>query len=345
MGELFLDALDVQRFHEEIIEEVDGLPLVLLYGPDSLLKVFGSDALVEKFRFLKPWDHPEIPLHEFLLTRGKYVKACLCLGKTELDSKAIQCLPSLELIVTCAAGLNHIDLIECNRRGILVTNAGTAYAIDGADYVVGLLLDVLRNVTSTDRYVRSGMWPLKGDYRLGSKLGGRRVGIIGLGSIGSEVAKRLQAFGCKISYNSRRKKPVPYPYYTNVRDLAVDSDVLITLCELTEETHHLINKDILSALGKDGVVINIGRGPLIDEKELVRCLVNREIWGAGLDVFEEEPIVPKELMELDNVVLSPHKAVFTPDAFMELQELIVGNLEAFFTKRPLLSLYKNGCTP
>ncbi|KAL5727797.1 hypothetical protein ACHQM5_000948 [Ranunculus cassubicifolius] len=341
MGELVLDESEIQQYHDDVEEEMDGLPLVLLMGQNSLLNVFGSEALMSKFRFLKPWDYPETPLHEFLLTHANHVKACVCLGKTELDSKAIHCLPSLELVVTCAAGLDHIDLAECRRRGILVTNSGNVYSIDGADYVVGMLLDVLRNVSSADRYVRSGMWPRKGDYRLGSKLGGKRVGIIGLGSIGNEVVKRLQAFGCIISYNSRKKKPVPFTYYSSILDLAINNDVLITLCSLTEETFHLIDKEVLAALGKDGVIINIGRGPLIDEKELVRCLVNGDILGAGLDVFEDEPVVPKELLELDNVVLSPHKAVFTPDAFLELQELIVGNLEAYFMKKPLLSLYRN----
>ncbi|PIA49786.1 hypothetical protein AQUCO_01300488v1 [Aquilegia coerulea] len=342
MGELVVDELEVQQYQEEV-EEINGLsPLVLLYGPTSLLSVFGSEALENKFRFLKPWENPQVPIHEFLLTHAMNVKACLCLGKTELDAKAIQCLPSLEIVVTCAAGLNHIDLVECRRRGILVTNAGNVYAIDGADYCVGLLLDVLRRVSAGDRYVRSGMWPLKGEYRLGSKLNGKRVGIIGLGSIGTEVMKRLLGFNCKISYNSRSKKPwIPYPYYSSVYDLAVNNDVLILLCSLTDETFHVINKEVLAALGKDGVVINIGRGPLIDEKELVRCLVNDEIAGAGLDVFENEPEVPKELLTLDNVVLSPHKAVFTPESFIELQELIVGNLEAYFMKKPLLSLYKN----
>ncbi|KAF9614863.1 hypothetical protein IFM89_020960 [Coptis chinensis] len=341
MGELVVDELEVQKYQEQEVEE-NGLPLVLLYGPLSLLNVFGSESLLNNFRLIKPWESPEIPLHEYLITHAKNVKALVCLGKTELDSKAIHCLPSLEIVVTCAAGLNHIDLIECRRRGIMVCNAGNAYTIDGADYAVGLLLDVLRRVTSGDRYVRSRMWPLKGEYRLGSKLRGKRVGIVGLGSIGSEVVKRLVPFGCKISYNSRKKKPgVPYPYYSSVYDLAVNNDVLVLLCSLSEETFHCIDKDVLTALGKDGVIINIGRGPLVDEEQLVRFLVNGDIAGAGLDVFEDEPAVPRELMELDNVVLSPHKAVFTPESFIELQELIVGNLQAFFSKKPLLSLYKN----
>lgn len=164
---------------------------------------------------------------------------------------------------------------------------------------------------------------------------------MGLGSIGSEVAKRLVPFGCSIAYTSRKKKPgVSYPFYANVSGLAADSDVLIVCCALTEETHHVINKHVMTALGKEGVIINVGRGALIDEKELVHFLVRGELGGAGLDVFEDEPHVPKELLTLDNVVLSPHVAVLTAESFAALEQVVIGNLEAFFSNKPLLSPVK-----
>ncbi|KAK8658147.1 hypothetical protein V6N13_036359 [Hibiscus sabdariffa] len=171
------------------------------------------------------------------------------------------------------------------------------------------------------------------------RLGGKRVGIVGLGNIGTEIAKRLESFGCVISYNSRKKKPsVPFPWYKNVYDLAVNSDVLVVCCALTEETRHMISKDVMTALGKEGVIINVGRGALIDEKELVQLLVRGELRGVGLDVFESEPDVPQELFSLDNVVLSPHCAVATPECFDALEELITVNLKAFFSNKPLQSL-------
>lgn len=170
------------------------------------------------------------------------------------------------------------------------------------------------------------------------QLGGKRVGIVGLGNIGSEVAKRLVAFGCGIAYNSRKKRSsVSFPYYADVCHLAANSDILVICCALTSETHHIINKDVMTALGKEGVIINVGRGSLINQKELVQFLVEGQIRGAGLDVFENEPIVPRELLELDNVVLSPHNAVVTPEAFEAMQELAIANLEAFFSNKPLLS--------
>ncbi|GMJ00354.1 Hydroxyphenylpyruvate reductase 3, hydroxypyruvate reductase 3 [Hibiscus trionum] len=217
--------------------------------------------------------------------------------------------------------------------------AGKAFSPDVADLAVALLIDVLRRVSAGFRYVRGGLWTRNGEFPLGFKLGGKRVGIVGLGSIGSEIAKRLESFGCVISYNSRRKKPsVPFPWYKNVYDLAVNSDVLVVCCALTEETRHIVSKDVMISLGKEGVIINVGRGALIDEKELVQLLVRGELRGAGLDVFENEPDVPQELFSLDNVVLSPHCAVATPECFDALEELITANLKAFFSNKPLQSV-------
>ena len=129
----------------------------------------------------------------------------------------------------------------------------------------------------------------------------------------------------------------PYSYYPNVYELAANTEALIICCALTKETYHLINKEVMLALGKDGVIVNIGRGLIIDEKEMIRCLTQGEIGGAGLDVFENEPNVPEELFNLDNVVLSPHAAVMTYESKVELSKLVVNNLEAFFSNKPLVS--------
>ncbi|KAI3414705.1 2-Hacid_dh_C domain-containing protein [Psidium guajava] len=197
-------------------------------------------------------------------------------------------------------------------------------------------------MSAADRYLREGSWLKNGNYPLGFKLGGKRVGIVGLGNIGSQVAKRLQPFGCDIAYNSRSKKPSrPFPYYASVHDLAAVSDVLILCCALTEETHHVINRAVMTVLGDRGVIINVGRGSLIDEKELVQCLVQGELGGAGLDVFEDEPNVPKELFGLHNVVLSPHSAVGTPESFRAMRELTISNLKAFFSNEPLSCLVQD----
>ncbi|KAI6706721.1 hypothetical protein NL676_009683 [Syzygium grande] len=291
------------------------------------------------FRFLRPWESP-LPVGDFLSSSAdaRSAEAILTSGLDAVTADVLRRLPSLRLVVTTGAGLDHIDLAECRRRGIAIACAGDTYSEEVADLAVGLLIDVLRKVSVSDRHVRRGLWISEGEFALGSKLGGKRVGIVGLGRIGLEIAKRLEAFGCAVSYNSRKKKPsVSYSFYSNVCELAANCDALVICCGLTEQTHHMINREALLALGKEGVIVNIGRGPIIDEKEMVQLLVQGELGGAGLDVFENEPNVPKELLALDNVVLSPHSAVFTPETLSDLCDLVIRNLEAFFSNKPLLS--------
>ncbi|KAK4728633.1 hypothetical protein R3W88_021621 [Solanum pinnatisectum] len=236
----------------------------------------------------------------------------LCIGSTPVTSETLDKYPNLECIVGTSAGFDNFDLAECRRRGIHVTTAGDSFADNVADFAGGLLIDVLRRV------------------------GGKRVGIVGLGSIGSRIGKRLEAFGCSIAYTSKRMKPnVPFCFHSNIHDLAINSDVLILCCSLTKETHHIVGKEVLTALGKEGVVINVGCGALVDEKELVQFLKRGEIGGAGLDVYENDPHVPKELFVLDNVVMSPHIAVSTPESFEALEELFTYNIQAFFSNKPL----------
>ena len=148
-----------------------------------------------------------------------------------------------------------------------------------------------------------------------------------------------KSFGCIILYNSKHKKAsVSYPFYSSMVDLATTCDALVLCCALNEQTKHIINREVMLALGKQGFIVNVGRGGLIDEKELVKCLMEGEIGGAGLDVFENEPHVPKELLAMNNVVLSPHAAALTVESMMNLCELMGGNLEAFFSNKPRITV-------
>ncbi|KAH7549515.1 hypothetical protein ACOSP7_025664 [Xanthoceras sorbifolium] len=313
------------------------LPVVLIHRLPAFNLSFTS-RLHTHFTLLDPLLHSPESTESFLTRHATSIRALLSVGPTPVTSETLSLLPALEIVVCSSAGIDHVDIHECRQRGVLVTSAGNAFSEDVADYAVALLIDVLRRVSAGNRFVRAGLWPEHGESPLGSKLGGKRVGIVGLGSIGSEVAKRLMAFGCSIAYTSTKKKlAVSYTFYENVNDLAANSNILIVCCALTDQTRHMINKDVMTALGKEGVIVNVGRGALIDEKELVQLLLRGEIGGAGLDVYENEPHVPKELLTLDNVVLSPHLAVLTPESFAALQDVIVGNLLAFFSKKPLLS--------
>ncbi|CAL1375507.1 unnamed protein product [Linum trigynum] len=310
-------------------------------GDDSLPVV-----LIHRFPTFTGSLFPSLPTHfrllDLLTTDASNLQsatAILCVGPPPpVTPEFLDRFPSLKIVVCSSVGVDHVDLPECRRRGIVVTNAGSAFAEDVADYAVALLIDVLRRVSAADRYVRAGSWPVKGDYPLGSKVSGKRVGILGLGRIGSAIATRLAAFGCQIRYSSRKEKPsLPFAFYKTALDLAANSDVLIACCALTDETFHVINGEVMTVLGKRGVIINVGRGSLVDEKELVEFLLRGDLGGAGLDVFEDEPHVPKELFALDNVVLSPHSAVVTPESIGTLQDVVIGNLKAFFAGQPLIS--------
>ncbi|KAJ0253322.1 D-isomer specific 2-hydroxyacid dehydrogenase [Hirschfeldia incana] len=312
-------------------------PFVLVQRPPTF--DFMDELLSRNFPILTTHHTSSIPLLNSISPHASSsIRAVVNMGMLKIDADLLSHLPSLQLLVCTSVGIEHIDLAECNRRGIAVTNAGEAFSDDVADCAVGLLISVLRRIPSADHYVRSGEWAKSGDFQLGIKLSGKRVGILGLGSIGSFIAKRLEPFGCIISYYSTsQKQSVPYRYYPDVLSLAANNDVIILCCALTDQTRHIVNREVMESLGKKGVIINVGRGGLIDEKELVKCLVDGVIGGAGLDVFEKEPGVPVELFGLDNVVLSPHAAMATPGSLDNIAQLAVGNLKAFFSNQPLIS--------
>ncbi|XP_045802136.1 glyoxylate/hydroxypyruvate reductase HPR3 [Trifolium pratense] len=317
--------------------EDNNLPKIFLHGPPKFSIVLQPKPS-HNFHILNPSSHP--PLHEFIALNPHHVSsitAVVCTGGFPVNAEVLQLLPSLRLVCTPSAGTNHIDLSECLRRGIQVSSAGNLFSEDVADLAVALLIDVGRKISAADRFLRSQLqkpW----DFPLGSKLTGKKIGIVGMGRIGLEVAKRLEAFSCMISYNSRNKKPLlSYPFYSSVLELATNTNVIILCCDLNDQTRHIVNKEVMLALGKRGIIVNVGRGALIDEKELLKCLIEGEIGGAGLDVFENEPHVPKEFFSLDNVVLSPHKGALTSESLIGISQLVEQNLKAFFSNKPLIT--------
>uniref|UniRef100_A0A0E0KM37 D-isomer specific 2-hydroxyacid dehydrogenase NAD-binding domain-containing protein n=1 Tax=Oryza punctata TaxID=4537 RepID=A0A0E0KM37_ORYPU len=304
-----------------------GKPLVILPGPLFPELAAGLDG---RFRFVLAADADEGTAAE--------ARAVLVAALAPVSADLLGRLPKLELVVATSAGVDHIDHAACRRRGIRVTNTSEVFAPDVADYAVGLVVAVLRRVAAAEAYLRRGRWAADGDYPPATKVSGKRVGIVGLGSIGGLVARRLAAFGCVIAYNSRSPKPsAPYKFYSSVRELAEESDVLVLCCALTEETRRMVNREVMEALGKDGVLVNVGRGGLVDEAELVRCLREGVVGGAGLDVYVNEPAVPPELFGMDNVVLSDHRAVITPESIQGVIDVVKANLDAFFSGKPLIS--------
>ncbi|KAL5756084.1 hypothetical protein ACOSQ2_020830 [Xanthoceras sorbifolium] len=292
-----------------------------------------EQELENSFKVFKIWQFED--RNQFFNTHGKYIRAVVGNATAGADAELIESLPKLEIVSSYSVGLDKIDLVKCREKGVRVTNTPDVLTDDVADLAIGLTLAVLRRLCESDRYVRSGKWK-KGDYKLTTKV---CVGIVGMGRIGTAIAKRSEAFNCSINYHSRTQKPNlnNYKYFPSVIELASNCQILIVACSLTEETRHIVNREVINALGQKGVVINIGRGLLVDEPELVAALVEGRLGGAGLDVFENEPEVPEELFGLENVVLLPHVASGTVETRKAMADLVVGNLKAHFMNKPLLS--------
>ncbi|KAK7390074.1 hypothetical protein VNO78_25373 [Psophocarpus tetragonolobus] len=323
--------------NEEQSQSIINLPKVLLHGPPGFSSLLQPPYSL-KFHIL---NNASLPLHHFLANHAHLcssVAAVLCDGGYPITTDLLSLLPSLRLVVTSSAGTDHVDLEECRRRGVRVAGAGNIFSQDVADLAVALLIDVIMKISAADGCLRKRHGLSWRDFPLGSKLTGKKVGIVGLGKIGLEVAHRLEAFDCMISYNSRSKKPfVSYPFYSSVVELATNSNVLVLCCALNDQTRQMINREVMLALGKGGVIVNVARGALIDEKDLLRCWLEGEIGGAGLDVFENEPLDCEELFSLDNVVLSPHAGFSTLESYIGICQLVGRNLEAFFSNKPLIS--------
>lgn len=241
--------------------------------------------------------------------------------------------PRLELIANFGVGYDNIDLDYCAAHRIVVTNTPDVLTDETADTALGLLLMTVRELSAAERYLRAGKWTSR-PYRLTPlTLRNRTVGIVGLGRIGSAIARRVEAFGVEVGYHSRRPQPnARWTYYGDLLGLAAASDTLIVVLPGTSETRNLISTDVFAALGPDGVVINIGRGSTIDEAALIDALRSRTIAAAGLDVYADEPRVPVELLELDNVVLLPHVGSASVYTRAQMGGLVVDNIVSWFDR-------------
>ncbi|KAF3649664.1 hypothetical protein T459_10920 [Capsicum annuum] len=303
---------------------------VLLMRP---LSNYIQQELSKRFTLFKYWEIPA----ESLKLHADSIRAVVGNGVLGANSPLIDALPRLEIISSHSSGLDKIDLVKCEERGIRVTSTPDAVTDDVADMAILLTIATLRRICEADRFVRNGIWKQK-DFDLTAKFSGKSVGVVGLGRIGSAIAKRAEAFGCSISYHSRSQKPEStHTYYPRVIDLASNCQILVIACALTDETHHIVNRGVIDALGPNGVVINIARGSHIDEPELVSALAEGRLGGAGFDVLEHEPEVPMQLAKLNNVVLSPHIAAATVESRKEMADLVIANLEAYFSNKPLLT--------
>jgi lactate dehydrogenase-like 2-hydroxyacid dehydrogenase len=248
----------------------------------------------------------------------------------DIDTALIERLPSLKIIATSGVGFDRIPVEFARERGIVVANTPDLLNAAVAELTIGLMLALLRQLPQADRFVRSGAWS-KGAFPLGSSLAGKRVGIIGMGRIGKEIAQRLAPFDVEIAYYGRTKQALSHEWFAHPAELARWSDILIAACPGGSETRHLVDAAVLDALGTRGVLVNIARGSVVDENALVQALERQAIAGAALDVFEREPLDTSALFAFDNVVLSPHIGSATHETRLAMAQLTIDNVVSFFT--------------
>jgi len=265
----------------------------------------------------------------FLAKHGHEVRG-IALRKTKIDAAFLDAVPALEIISSYSAGLDNLDVHAAKARGIAIENTSHILAEDVANAAVGLALAVTRDFINADAFVRAGAWPEHGQYRLGRSISRMKVGIVGLGTIGAAIAQRLQAFGSDLAYFGPNRKPADMPYYDDIVRLARDCDMLILTCPLSPSTHHLVDAAVLDALGRDGYLVNISRGPVVDEAALIATLARNGIAGAALDVFEREPVVPDALIRDRRVVLTPHIGSATSETRRCMAENVVDTLARHF---------------
>ncbi len=273
----------------------------------------------------------------FLAACGTSIRGLVQGGGTVTPTTLLDALPALEIISVFGVGYDGVPVDHCRKRGIKVTNTPDVLTDDVADVAVALIMMTGRGFVRLNRFVQAGEW-LKRGPELTTKLGGRTVGILGLGRIGKAIAERVSAMGMKVAYTGRKPQDVPYRFLPDLKALAGAADFLVVACPGGAATKNIVNADVLAALGKKGTIVNIARGSIVDEPALVKALQDGVIKAAGLDVFADEPNIPPQLFAMDNVVLLPHVGSATHETRKAMGDLCKANLDAWFAGQPLPTL-------
>jgi len=305
--------------------------------PDLLLNCGVTDRmmkrLVAEFVVHAVGDIPD--LDAFLIENGESITAVATDGHLGLSSEVMERLPNLKIISSYGVGYDAIDATAAASRGVVVTHTPDVLNAEVADTAIMLWLAVSRQLVVNDAYVRSGRWEAEGNAPLSRSVQNRTVGILGLGRIGQTIAERARMFDAEVLYHTRSQKEVPYAYCADLVDMAQRSDVLICITPGGAGTRHLVDRDVLDALGPEGTLINVSRGSVVDEDALIKALQDGRLGAAGLDVFEDEPRVPAALLGMENVVLQPHVGSATVETRQAMGDLTCDNLSQYL---------KNGST-
>lgn len=262
-----------------------------------------------------------------LKARGAQVTHALYQGHDPFGPALMDQMPGLQMIANYGVGYDAIDVPAALERGIMVSHTPGVLNDEVANTAVMLMLAGLRNLVADEQYLRAGRWETEGSAPLSQGVRGRTVGILGLGRIGKATAEKLQVFGVEVVYNGRRPQDgVPYRFCADLTEMAREVDVLICIAPGGAATRHLINAEVIEALGPEGVLVNVGRGTVVDEAALIAALKAGKLGHAALDVFEHEPKVPIELLEMPNTTLLPHVGSATVETRQAMGDLAVDNL-------------------
>ncbi len=271
-----------------------------------------------------------------LAEAGPRIRGIATDGHLGASAEVMDRLPALEVIACYGVGTDAIDLGHARTKGVTVANTPGVLNDDVANLAVALVLATSRHLVANDAYVRQGRWTAEGAPPLSRGLRGRKVGILGLGRIGKDIAEKLTVFGCPIAYHGRREQEgVGYEYFADLTEMAAAVDFLVAICPGGPSTDRIVNADVLAALGPEGTFINVARGSVHDETALIAALLNGTLGMAGLDVFADEPRVPEALMKMDKVILQPHQGSGTVETRRAMGDLVVENLRRHFAGEPV----------
>jgi lactate dehydrogenase-like 2-hydroxyacid dehydrogenase len=271
-----------------------------------------------------------------IAAHGAKFRAVLTIGVVGVTPDEVAAMPKLELICAMGAGYEGIPLEAARARGIATANGAGTNDDCVADHAFGLLIGIVRGLRTLDRLCREGVW--REDIPQPPNICGKRLGILGLGTIGRKIARRAAGFDMQIGYHTRRpREDVEYRYFDSLAALAAWADALLVATPGGPGTRHLVDAAILEALGPKGYLVNIARGSVVDTEALAAALREHRIAGAGLDVYESEPLPPQALIGLDNVLLTPHMAARSPDATQASVNRFLANAEGHFGGRGVVS--------
>lgn len=269
-------------------------------------------------------------------TYGANVRAVLTVGAVGLTAAEMDAMPQLTWIGSLGAGYENIDITHAKARGIVVSNGAGTNDNCVADHAFGLVIAAVRGMVSLDKLTRQGVW--RNDIPLPPNVSGKRLGILGLGTIGEKIARRALAFDMPVGYHNRSpKEGAAYPYFASLLALAEWADVLMVATPGGASTRHLVNAQVLDALGPQGYVVNIARGSVVDTAALALALGESRLAGAGLDVYESEPLPPAALLSSDKVILTPHVAGWSPEAVQATVDFFVSNGLRHLAGEPLVT--------